>query len=184
MSKAKIKVYAFTSLDGYVSKLDGDMEWIRKFLESERCVDDLKSFSNSVEHILISGAHYSNLREQEVYAFGEKPLLILVSHKPPSLNGDNVEYVFRRPDRRFDYPQIATELKEKANGDIWLVGGDEMIGSLIENGLVDELTVNVLPLTLGNGRPLFSRNRLEQDWKLKEIEGYDNGALRMSYALK
>ena len=56
---------------------------------------------------------------------------------------------------RGDAAEFVRELKARPGGDIILMGGAELGTALIEAGLVDEIGLNVHPLLLGGGTPLF-----------------------------
>ena len=56
---------------------------------------------------------------------------------------------------RGDAVEFVRELKSKPGGDIILMGGGELGTTLIEGGVVDEIGLNIHPLLLGQGTPLF-----------------------------
>ena len=56
-----------------------------------------------------------------------------------------------------------------------------MQGFLREN-LVDEMTINVVPLVLGAGRPLFTSGLPELPLRLVEAKSFPSGLVQMSYA--
>ena len=59
--------------------------------------------------------------------------------------------------------------------------GWELLSQFMERGLIDEITVNVVPVILGNGYTLFSRNRMEQSWDMACFQCFDNGVMQMRY---
>ena len=54
-----------------------------------------------------------------------------------------------------------------AGKDLWVVGGGDLVGQFADAGLMDQVIVQIAPVTLGAGRPLLPR-RL--DLKLVEME--------------
>jgi dihydrofolate reductase len=54
-----------------------------------------------------------------------------------------------------DAAEFVRRLKAQAGGDILVMGGGELGTALIEGGLVDEIGLNIHPLLLGGGTPLF-----------------------------
>ena len=56
---------------------------------------------------------------------------------------------------REDAAGFVGRLKAEPGGDIMVMGGGELGSALMEAGLVDEIGINVHPLLLGGGTPLF-----------------------------
>jgi dihydrofolate reductase len=56
-----------------------------------------------------------------------------------------------------DLPEFVRELKRKSGGDIGVHGSIELVHSLFEVGLVDELRLVIAPALHMNGRKLFER---------------------------
>lgn len=42
-------------------------------------------------------------------------------------------------------------------GDVWVMGGGELVGQFIDAGLLDEIRLSIAPATLVSGRPLLPR---------------------------
>ena len=69
---------------------------------------------------------------------------------------------------------FVNELKQRTEGSIWLCGGGQLAGALIESGLVDELRLKINPTLFGRGRPLAPGLTQRQDATLIATEVYDN----------
>jgi len=57
-----------------------------------------------------------------------------------------------------------------------------LIRGFLREGLVDELTVNVVPLVLGAGRPLFASGLPELPLRLLEAKSFPSGLVQLRYA--
>ena len=56
-------------------------------------------------------------------------------------------------------PDVHAELVAAAGGrDVWVVGGGNLAGQFLDVGLLDEVIVNIAPVTLGSGKPLLPRH--------------------------
>ena len=64
---------------------------------------------------------------------------------------------------------------------IWLVGGAVLGQSFLRLGLVDEIRLMIAPVTLGEGLHLFGDSGREQRWQLRNVVGYRNGFVELSY---
>ena len=54
-------------------------------------------------------------------------------------------------------PVHAAMVQAAAGRNLWIVGGGELVGQFYDAGLLDELIVQVAPVTLGAGKPLLPR---------------------------
>ena len=73
------------------------------------------------------------------------------------------------------------ELKEKEGGDIWLIGGGEMNTFFLENELLDEIIVFIMPIVLENGIDLFNEFVGDKRLILKTAQTYSTGAVEIRY---
>ena len=69
---------------------------------------------------------------------------------------------------RGDAVEFVRELKQRPGGDIIVMGGGELGTALIEGGVVDEIGINIHPLLLGGGTPLFRPMKRRVDLELIE----------------
>ena len=65
---------------------------------------------------------------------------------------------------------------------IWLVGGAMLCQRFLELGLVDEITLTIAPVVLGEGLRLFDGSLTEEKWNLKNVVAYKNGFVELSYS--
>jgi len=75
-------------------------------------------------------------------------------------------------------------IKNEDGKDIWLFGGASLTKSLINMGLVDELSLAVHPIILGQGTPLFRdvQNRIKL--KLTGTQTYSTGLVSLTYLIE
>ena len=76
------------------------------------------------------------------------------------------------------------DLKGQAGGDICLMGGGELARSLFEAGLIDEIGLNIHPVLLGSGIPLFHPMGRQIDLELVECRPFKNGCVYVTYRVK
>lgn len=178
----KIKIYSFISLDGYMSKAGGDMGWISDYPHPGNGTYDFDLFYRTVSCSVVNELYYANPQLHEIYPFNGKPVHIITSNRLPVRCNSTTGSIISRPYSSAEYIEKVEKLRAGAGGDIWLAGNQDLISRFIEYGLVDEITVNVLPVTLGNGCPLLNRNGSERGWELKSHQVFDNGVVQLKYA--
>ena len=76
------------------------------------------------------------------------------------------------------------ELKQRDGMDICLMGGGELARSLFEAGLIDEVGLNIHPVLLGSGIPLFHTMGRQIDLELLECRPFENGCVLVKYRVK
>ena len=71
-----------------------------------------------------------------------------------------------------DVAEEVTKLRETLDGDITVHGSAQLVQSLIEHDLVDELRLMVFPVTIGEGLRVFSDTIKKRPWKLAESRAF------------
>jgi dihydrofolate reductase len=85
---------------------------------------------------------------------------------------------------REDGAGFVRRLKQQPGRDIFIMGGGELGQSLLEAGLIDRINVNIHPLLLGSGVPLFRGLSRQIDLKLDECRPLKNGCIYASYRVR
>jgi len=75
------------------------------------------------------------------------------------------------------------KIKKEEGKDIWLFGGSSLTTSLIELGLVDEISLAVHPILLGSGKPLFTGISKRIRLKLVDTKPWSTGLVTLNYVL-
>ena len=74
-------------------------------------------------------------------------------------------------------------LKQQPGKDIYLVGGAQTTGSLIDAGLVDELRLILYPLLAGDGNALFAMTKHRHKLELRKVQQLPDGRVSLVYAI-
>ena len=72
-------------------------------------------------------------------------------------------------------------LKKEAGKDIWLAGGGQLNGALLQADLIDEMIIHVIPVVLGDGLPLFGGIPMEKVFRLTATRTYSSSVLELHY---
>jgi len=73
-------------------------------------------------------------------------------------------------------------LRKRPGKNIWLMGGGELARSFLEEDLVDELYLGIVPVLIGEGLPLFPSGFPQREFSLLENKTYSKGLIALRYA--
>ncbi len=74
-------------------------------------------------------------------------------------------------------------LKRVPGKDIYLVGGARIVSSLLDAGLVDELTLSVHPMIVGQGTSLFASSERRRQLELRDLRKLESGLVSLRYVV-
>lgn len=174
-SKRKLILYIATSLDGYIATEDDSLEWLFK-TEGEGD-NGYSEFYKTVDTILIGRRTYDWVIDKEKEEFPYKNKKCYVFSKSISGKNENVEFI------NCDIVEFTNKLKEETGGNIWIVGGGNLLHFFIKERLVDEFIITIAPTLIGGGIPLFKEFDFEFELKLKDIRRFNQFA-ELHYELK
>ncbi|WP_209405720.1 dihydrofolate reductase family protein [Pseudozobellia sp. WGM2] len=72
-------------------------------------------------------------------------------------------------------------MKKTSETDIYLCGGGQFTGWLLENELIDKLKIKLNPLILGNGIRLFGTSQKAYRLNRTESKTYNDGLTTITY---
>jgi dihydrofolate reductase len=159
----KIVVAASMSLDGYLARPDGAIDFLveaegldfEKFMARfDVCVMGRKTYEASVA---MGGEAMFKQGGAKYYVF---------SRTLPTGERSYVTFV-NEPIAEF-----IAKLRAEPGKDIWHMGGGELVRAFLELDLIDEVGIGVVPKLIGAGRPLFPSGFPERQFKLKEAKQY------------
>ena len=76
-----------------------------------------------------------------------------------------------------------TKLKQQAGKNIQIPGSPRLVRSLIQNGLLDELRLNICPVVVGSGMRLFDEITNQVHLHLVDSKTYSNGVVGLTYRI-
>jgi dihydrofolate reductase len=80
-----------------------------------------------------------------------------------------------------EVPEEAAKLKDAYDGDIVVHGSAQLVQTLLEHDLVDELRLMVFPVVLGTGKRLFGETSDKKPWELADSKIVGDGVAILTY---
>jgi dihydrofolate reductase len=81
-----------------------------------------------------------------------------------------------------DVVQAVGALKREDGGDLHVIGSTELVHTLIEHDLVDELRLVIDPVIVGGGKRVFGEDGLLRALRLADSQATSTGAILATYA--
>lgn len=160
-------LYIATSLDGFIARKNGSVDWLAKY---ENSGEDYgyEEFLDSVGTVVLGNTTYQQFKapypNKTCYVFSRK-----------NMGGkENITFV----------NSSAREFLNSLDDDekIWLVGGADIIKEFLKNNLIEDFIITVIPTVLGEGIPLFEEGCGEHQLELQNIKKYDTGVVQLFYS--
>ena len=148
MVRVKTFVYVGTSLDGFLAKKDGNIDWLNEF-QSQEVFESYKEFIGTIDAIVIGRGTFESVLTFSSWPY-DKPVFILSStltQIPEKLKG-NATLISMKP------KELLKHLERKGFSNIYVDGGKVIQGFLRED-CIDEMIITRIPILLGEGIPLF-----------------------------
>lgn len=170
MSGRKVVLYIATSLDGYIARKDGSVDWLPGLDDEDY---GYSSFLATVDTVVMGRVTYEQLLDFGDYPYKGKKGYVFSSERRG--RGPHVEFV-NSPPKKF------TEgLRDEKGQDIWLVGGAELVDSFLSADLIDQFIISVAPMILGEGIPLFFPDGRERKLRLVGSKSFPSGLVQSVY---
>jgi len=172
----KVTFGGANSLDNFLARKDDAVDWL---LWCNEAAAVMSAYWKTIDTILMGRktyevalrhskgkSPYSGMRS---YVFSKT--LAPESHRDVTIvPGDAADFVRR--------------LKNEPGKDVCLMGGGELANSLFEAGLIDEIGLNIHPVLLGSGIPLFHAMSRQINLELLESQTFKNGCVFVRYRVK
>ncbi len=168
-------VYIATSLDGYIARKDGNLDWLMESPNPDKSDYGFSAFLDRIDGLLMGRSTF-----ETVVGFGQwpytKPVFVLSStmKKLPDGYQDKARIV------NGDLRDVIKSLNKDGIKKIYVDGG-KTIQSLLELDLIDEMIITRVPILLGSGIPLFGDMKNEIKFRLVDTEILNKDLVRSTY---
>ncbi len=202
--KPKLSVYIASSLDGFIARKDGGIDWLEFDSPDERGTNErgtndsgndsgaegsgaddsgsedygFAEFMESVDLLLMGRHTFEVLLTFDEWIYGDTPLIVLSNtlgpEAIPARMEGRVSIMSGKP------AEILEELAEKGVQHVYVDGGITL-QAFMAAGLIDEITVTLIPVLIGDGIPLFGP--LHDDVRLEHVStrSFPSGLVQVKY---
>lgn len=150
--------YGCVTLDGYLAARDHTLDWLHQ--TGAAAETGYEDFYSRMDVTLMGRRTFRELEKLE---------------DPASAYPTTENYVFtHRPLEQRGFLAVcqSPESLVEALGpekNIWVVGGNTILAPLLERDLVDQLIIQIAPVLLGDGIPLFTQKEALRRFRLESV---------------
>jgi dihydrofolate reductase len=165
-------VFIAVSLDGFVARLDGSVDWL-SLVESPGEDYGYQRFFDSIDTLVVGRSTYQLALGFEPWPYQGKRCIVLAHTETTSRHG---EEFFAG-----EVSALATRLAAEGAKRVYVDGG-AVIQQFLDAGLIHDLTLSVIPVLLGAGIPLFgAKNPRDQKLELLASRSFPSGLVQTHY---
>ena len=168
----KLKLFIASTLDGYIATKDHKLDWL---FEVEGEGDNgFGEFYQTIDTVIMGKNTYDWLKSEQPnsWPYSDKESYIF-THKKQK-NTDGIKFI-----------EVSNllEFTQNLTGNVWVVGGGNVIKYFLENHLIHELQVTIAPVLLGDGIPLFPSGNYSEKLNLINTKTYGQ-FVELHYSVK
>ncbi|MFC1523724.1 dihydrofolate reductase family protein [Thermodesulfobacteriota bacterium] len=177
----KSSVFIATSLDGYIARENGSLDWLDVanaiVPEGEDCGYSL--FMETIDVLVMGRITYEKVLSFGMWPYGSTPVIVL-SRKPIEFPNDvaqNISCSSESP------RELCERLSDQGAKRLYIDGGIT-IQRFLTAGCINDITITVIPIVLGSGKPLFGNPGKDISLRHVATKTFDFGFVQLTYEVE
>jgi dihydrofolate reductase len=178
------------SVDGFIEGPHGELDWVDTW-------EDPFDLLPQIDTCILGGGMYPGYEQYwsavlnhphgalpftgKVASQGEITYARFAERTPHVVLSRTLSKVAWKNTRVVRDVEAIRELKQQPGQDMHAVGGATLVGSLMNEGMIDELRLVVHPIVLGGGKPLFKDVRERHALRFLGAKPLEGGLVRLNY---
>ena len=171
MPRPQCSAFLAVSLDGFVARPGGGLDWL-KAVESPGEDYGFAEFFGAIDTLVVGRGTYDVVRGFAEWPWAGKRVVVLTHRPPAPRHGET--FASGAPGA------IVASLGGAGARRLYVDGG-ATVSAFLRAGLLDDLTVSVVPVVLGDGIRLFQPPLPERKLLLREARAFPSGLVRLRY---
>ncbi len=168
-----LHVFIAVSIDGFIARANNGLDFLEALPNIPGEDYGYEKFFGSMDGILMGRNTYDVATTFPIWPYKDKPVVVMTNrslnpHRPTvsAYSGTVVD--------------ACKNLYDSGWRNVYIDGG-KLISQALREGLVDEMTLSTIPITLGSGIPLFSDELPERQWLTVRVQKYPSGLVQVHY---
>jgi dihydrofolate reductase len=183
--KSLVTIHMVASLDGYIARKDGSVDWMEtsdEFAAGETMDPEfVESFLGAIDCYVMGSRTYETALGFEAkglgWSYGDKPTIVLTTRDLPRTR-ESVEFYAG------DLARLVDDRLRPTFRSIWFAGGGVVSSECLRLGLADEIYFSILPIVIGDGISFFENLDKDVPLHLADVKAYKSGMVELRYEVK
>lgn len=157
-------IYIATSLDGFIARPNGDIEWLINIPNPNNSDFGYGEFIAGIDAILMGRNTYEAILSFKSWPYN-RPVFVLsnILESVPQELENKAEII------NGNLKDILQRLESRGIINLYVDGG-KTIQSFLKEDLIDEMIITTVPILLGEGIPLFGHLNEDLKFKCEKVE--------------
>lgn len=171
----KITLFIAMSLDGFIADNNGGVDWLNGQGKDIENIDVYSEFVKDIDTVVMGWNTYHQVATElspNDWVYKDFTTYVFTHKKEKS--SEQIHFTSENP------VSLLKQLKVKDGKGIWICGGANIVQQLINEDMIDEYFISVIPTILGGGIRLFENTEQEIKLKLLKTQTY-NGITDLVY---
>jgi dihydrofolate reductase len=169
--RPRFSVFIATSLDGYIARANGAIDWLSIVHPLDEA-HGYQAFFDSIDTIVVGRGTYETVLGFDEWPYRDKRVIVM-THRPAEP---------RHGEEFFAGTTTALLARLSAARRVYVDGG-KVIGQFFAAGLIDDLTLSLIPIVLGDGIRLFCGGEGEHRLVLESQRSWPSGLVQIRYRM-
>lgn len=171
------EVFIATSLDGFIARTDGDIEWLVGRPTPEGEDFGYAAFMDGIGAMVMGRQSFDKVSGLQEWPYSVP--VIVMSRSPdtvklPEALRGKVRVTSATP------VDILRDLDQQGVRRVYVDGG-QIVRAFLDKGLIRRMIVTLIPILLGQGRPLWGHGVGDIDLALVKVQHFANGFVEIEY---
>jgi dihydrofolate reductase len=175
------RVFIGMSLDGYIARKDGDIAWLTNpqkgehtKIASDHHTISWNEFYPSVDYLVIGRGTFEKVLTFDSWPYTDKKVIVMSTTLQQPQHGITIVRSLEE----------AVDQLERGNAKSVYVDGGKVIQSFMRADLIDEITVGIAPVLIGEGLSLFGYIETDCWLDLKATSSNESGMVSVTYSVR
>ncbi|NWF82182.1 MAG: dihydrofolate reductase [Chloroflexi bacterium] len=171
-------VYIATSLDGFIARENGAIDWLMDANASIPPGEDCgyADFMSTIDVLIMGRNTYEQVAQFDPWPYDGRRVVVLSSRALVFRRGAGIQLEASTESPRSLLTRLSAQGYKRA-----YVDGGQVIQSFLRERLIHDMTITTIPILLGSGRRLFDTLPREMKLRLASSKSFEFGFTQATY---